>query len=74
MEEKYEKILRAIYEMYVERNSLCVEKVDIGREGAENYHWLIDQGYITDTYRYGKGYLDCHVTQKAIDYFLNKER
>lgn len=74
MEERYEKILRIIYEASQKSVDDNVLAVDIGRSGVENYQWLVDQGYITKASVCGKIYLSCCVIQKTIHYFSNKEQ
>lgn len=74
MEEKYERILRILYEESKKTTDSWIVGAEIGREGKENYHWLEDQGYIERAELIGRKSLRCKVTPKTYKYFSELEQ
>ena len=71
MKEKYEKILRIIYDV----GRTPIPPTDIGISGeakTEVCEWLLANGYIENLNYRGMFCITCDITQKAIEYFAGK--
>lgn len=72
MNKRYEDVLRVVYDRFIEIGRVHVTEIQTGVEGdnrKEICQWLVQNGYIENVYYYGREYIACDITDKAIDYF-----